>query len=362
MIIIHFTPTYHPVIGGIESVVNSLASQMVALNHRVYVICLSRKVIADYSAREIVVNGVTVLYFTHSDVFRPSRISRLSRVLRSADILHLHDPKLGLLVAIALSLLPKTKKYLTTHGGFYHHNRFPLIKKLYASTWARYALGKLNTVFAISKADFLAFCRMSPMPNVRLCLNAVRMNPFGVDPTVHPLGVRNWLYWGRTSGNKNLFSLLNFLKFLNSNDVHIVLHVCSSSPLLDLIAYANQHGVTNVFFYHKPDDSHIASLIRNTSVFVLPSSYEGFGLTLVEAASSGLLPIFNDITPLNTIFPSDVGLALDFSDFRSSLAAFLEYEMIVSSDQSTFVTDAIAASQAYSPKRRVEEILSVYLS
>ncbi|MEA5423638.1 glycosyltransferase family 4 protein [Synechococcus sp. CCY9202] len=362
MIIVHFTPTYHPVIGGIESVVKSLATQMASLNHRVYVICLSRHTLVSDSAREITADGVSVLYFTHYDIFSPSRISRLSKVLRSADILHLHDPKLGLLVAIALTLLPKTKKYLTTHGGFYHHNRFPLIKKLYASTWARYALGKLNTVFAISEADFLAFSRLSPVPNVRLSLNVVRMNPFGVDPAVHPPGVRNWLYWGRTSSNKNLVSLLNFLMFLNNNDVHIVLHVCSSYPLQDLIAFAKQHGLTNVFFYHKPDNSHIASLINQSSVFVLPSSYEGFGLTLVEAASSGLLPIFNDISPLNTVFPSDVGLALDFSDFRSSLVAFLEYEMIVSSDQSTFVTDAIAASQVYSPKRRVEEILSVYLS
>jgi alpha-1,3-mannosyltransferase len=360
MIVVHFTPTFYPVIGGIESVVHTLASHMACLNHQVYVICLSRSNIIDKSTIGSANDGVCVFYYTHLDLVNLSKLSTLIGILRSADALHIHDPKLGLLVAIALAVAPTTRKYLTTHGGFYHHNRLSLIKKIYESSWARFALSRLQTVFAVSDSDYRSFSKMSPISNVFYSANIVNMNPFDVDPLRHPDGVRNWIYWGRVSRNKNLMQLLRLLKYFESNGIRIVLHLCSAYSLSSLIAFSKQLNLKEVFFHHSPEDSHLARLISKSSVFVLPSLSEGFGLTLVEAASSGLLPVFNDISPLNTLFPPEIGLPLYFDDFEASLAAFIHYEEKLSSAKNIFVRDAISASLVYSPVERVREILSMY--
>jgi alpha-1,3-mannosyltransferase len=333
---------------------------MTTLNHKVYVICLSRKAISDKSACKNPENGVHVLYYTHLELIKLSNLSRLITILCSADALHIHDPKLGLLAAIALTLAPKTRKFLTTHGGFYHHNRLSLVKKIYSSTWARFVLKRIHTVFAVSESDYRLFVKMSPITNVRYSANIVKLNPFGVVPTRHPPSARNWIYWGRVSRNKNLIQLLRLLKYFENNGVHIVMHLCSVSSLSNLITCAKQLDLKGIFFHQNPEDSYLACLISKSSVFVLPSLSEGFGLTLVEAASSGLLPVFNNISPLNTLFPPGIGLPLDFDDFEASLAIFLHYEQKLSSSYDSFVHDAIFSSQAYSPAKLVREILASY--
>ena len=113
---------------------------------------------------------------------------------------------------------------------------------------------------------------------------------------------------------------------MRNSDIHISLNICSRDSLSQLQVYANDNCLDNISFSEKPSDDMIADLISSSSIFVLPSTYEGFGLSLVEAASSGLIPFFNDIPPINTLFSSDIGLALNFNDHFDAVQSFLRYE------------------------------------
>ena len=70
MKILHFTPTYSPSIGGIESVVLSLSRQMALSSHEVIVVCLSKNSICDSNATcKTQDNLFTVYYFVFTDLF-----------------------------------------------------------------------------------------------------------------------------------------------------------------------------------------------------------------------------------------------------------------------------------------------------
>ena len=56
-------------------------------------------------------------------------------------------------------------------------------------------------------------------------------------------------------------------------------------------------------------------IISECSFFVSASRYEGFGLSLVEAMSAGLIPIVNSISSFDPIISSAaIGSVTDFSN------------------------------------------------
>lgn len=359
MKIVHFTPTYFPSIGGIESVVKTLSSQMALDKHEVIVVCLTKHVISSSNHSFSAHNELFLTYyFVFLDLLNPKRIAFLVKLLRSSDVIHLHDPKLALLFILSFLFAPHKKFFLSTHGGFFHNKRFKILKSLYSRLWAPFALRKLTKVFAISTNDFHRFSRLSPIQNVLYSHNPVVMNPFNVNPYLHPKSLRHWLYWGRASSNKNLLGLLEFVKFMNNSNVYISLNICSRDSLRQLQIFANDNCLDNVSFNEKPTDETIARLISSSAVFVLPSTYEGFGLSLVEAASSGLIPIFNDISPINKLFANDIGLALDFTNHSGAVQSFLSYER--SFLQNPGISHVINSCSSYSPSNIVNNMIKEY--
>jgi glycosyltransferase involved in cell wall biosynthesis len=57
----------------------------------------------------------------------------------------------------------------------------------------------------------------------------------------------------------------------------------------EVLDYVNTHGLNQrVFFLHGVPDEHLPALYAQAEAFVYPSLYEGFGIPIIEAISSGL--------------------------------------------------------------------------
>lgn len=93
-------------------------------------------------------------------------------------------------------------------------------------------------------------------------------------------------YWGnRYSKEKNFLALLNTLPY---HDLDMV--VCSfSSPKPEELSLVEKLGVeSRVSFKEGLDDVELNKVVAGASLYVCPSTYEGFGLPVVEAMAVGI--------------------------------------------------------------------------
>ncbi len=121
------------------------------------------------------------------------------------------------------------------------------------------------------------------------------------------------LYVGRFAPEKNLFALLEGAKRLRErhNDFKLVL-IGKGAQREEIVAYCNRYGLSeNVKVYDYMQARELISFYKAADVFVLPSSYEPWGLVVNESLTCG--------TPV--IASSNVGCVDDLilPDFNGDL-------------------------------------------
>ena len=105
-------------------------------------------------------------------------------------------------------------------------------------------------------------------------------------------------------------------------------------------------------------EADLPSIYRNASVFVLPSLVEGFGLTALEAISSGVPVIASDIPVLREILR---GAAVYFDpNDRDALASVLTEVLTNQGLRSKLIADGQLRSGEFSWSRTARETLNLY--
>jgi alpha-1,3-mannosyltransferase len=203
---------------------------------------------------------------------------------------------------------------LSTHGGFFHTATAMAAKRLHARFTAPLLLRRYRKVLASSHTDFATFQQYSP--DTVLVENGVDTTKFAsVSPPSQDL--RRWIYWGRFSRNKRLDSLIRLIARLARKDIHIDLAICGSDfdgTLASLRSLSTSLNIEKqITFKLGLDDVALRAEIATRAVFALPSEYEGFGLSILEAMAAGLIPICRDAAPMNVLGGS-AAVLLDFDD------------------------------------------------
>ena len=100
-------------------------------------------------------------------------------------------------------------------------------------------------------------------------------------------------YLGRLSKEKNLYFMLDLIDRLREKDNDIVLMIVGSGELeKDLKEYVKAHGIDNkVLFTGNQTEAY--KFYSAFDLFILPSFYEGFPVTAIEAQVSGLPAIIS---------------------------------------------------------------------
>ena len=107
-------------------------------------------------------------------------------------------------------------------------------------------------------------------------------------------------YWGNryACGTKNFLSLLKTLPY-HSLDMVICGFMPPSDKEIQLVKDMGCEG--RVSFYTGLDDLELSKMVAGSSLYVCPSTYEGFGLPVVEAMSLGVPVVVSPCASLPSI-------------------------------------------------------------
>lgn len=274
--------------------------KLVRKGHRVHVAC--RVTSFGDMLREA---GITVHDLPFTRRLTPRRDLQCYRELRSLirregfDIVHTHNPKDGVLGRLA-AWKAGVPRIIHTCNGFYFSHRSTALRKNLVIAVERFAARRCHLVIFVNSEDLaLAATRKVVAPNqAKLIYNGVdtaRFHPgeetalreeLGIPPSAVVIG-----YLGEIRREKNLEVLVRAAgRLLPSHpEIYLVLAGDSSREPREparLEKIASRLGLEDrlVLTGHRNDPERFHRLF---DVYVLPSSREGFGVTLIEAMASG---------------------------------------------------------------------------
>jgi alpha-1,3-mannosyltransferase len=247
----------------------------------------------------------------HSRFFLPLIDDRL---LARFDVIHVHGID-GMFDRIARHRRAHNQVLAaTTHGLFFHTPWMMPVKHLYLHTATRLSARRYDVLIANSLSDMT---RLRPLSDDIVHL------PNGITP----LGAfmadgRDVLYLGRLAHHKHVERLIAAMAEPDMADRR--LHVVGPErdvTHLHLARVADSLGVGDRIILHgKLSRKRLAEVAKRCGLFASASTYEGFGMSLIEAMSVGLIPVV-EANPAFTelIDGAQCGAVTDFT--RPALAA-----------------------------------------
>jgi len=223
----------------------------------------------------------------------------------SVDLVHLNIPleKMAMLRDLTIfhiSRLCKKPVFLHVHGGYYLMNP---CNSFFLRFAIRDALEKADVVVLLSplEVDVLAkryniTREMVALPN---CVDIEAIKP--VSKSNNENAMLNILFLGRIHESKGLDDIIKALAILRNNQ-QIMFTVCGTGPEEEKFVTACKTELGNRFVF-KGIVSGKAKIdcLQHADVFLLPSKFEGFPIALLEAMSSGLVPITTDVGSMKYI-------------------------------------------------------------
>jgi len=351
MRVLHVVRQFHPSVGGLESVVLSLSKQQRRSGIDAEVLTLNRlfrrpdKLLAP----EECVEGVPVRRIGYSGSSRYPIAPRVLGHLKGYDLIHVHGVDFFADYLAATSRLHKRPMVLSTHGGFFHTDFAPGLKRLYFQTVTRLSLRKYERVFACSANDACTF-RPVAGGRVKLIDNGVDTEKF-LDASSTSFSP-SLVYFGRFASHKGLHRLLDVFRDILQILPDARLTLIGSDwdgTLASLQQRANNPAFgSKITIATDLDDAATRSYLQRCSFFVSASEYEGFGLTVVEALSAGLVPIVSSIPTFEQIIDqAGVGLVADFENKTDAAQKIADFILQSASSHATLRARAMRASQHY---------------
>jgi glycosyltransferase involved in cell wall biosynthesis len=224
------------------------------------------------------------------------------------------------MLAFPTPLLWRGKAVITVHDAtpWLHRDTLSPGMRYYYGPLYKQALRRAAGVITVSRAARadLTIALGLPPERIHVTHNGVDLCFFQTEP---PRGPRApyLLAVGTLEPRKNIPLLLDAFRELRAEgrDLQLVLvgrqGWADSLPLGDLAAHVRLTGAI--------PDSELAELYAGAACFVLPSLYEGFGLSLAEAMAAGTPAVASDIPALREIGGESVRYAPP-----RSLQAFVE--------------------------------------
>ena len=291
MNVLHVCFDFWPNIGGVERFVLDLArhSRLAGIDARV--LCMNR--VLQHQGRlpaRDVVSGVPVrrVPFVNLHYYKPALLP-LSE-LRRADVIHVHS--VGALLDFLVLTQPLHRKpiVLSTHGGLFHTPRTQRLKQAYFFKVGPLVLRRVAMAVACSESDFELFRPIAK--RLVLLENGVDVGRFKTARDSAP--GRRFLYLGRFAHHKHVERIIaafarlramghDFsLRLVGPDDDHLI-------PELRNLAAASGIASNTTFSGEVPEEL-LPVEFHNADFFVSASSYEGFGISVIEAMAAGLRP------------------------------------------------------------------------
>lgn len=295
MRIAHIVRQFYPSIGGLEDFVFNLASEQIGNGHEVTVFTLN----TDFQNNEKLppreqYKGIEIKRHPWFFSKRYPICFMPIAELNTYDIIHIHavDYLVDYLSLCKRLGMIKAAIFLSTHGGFFHTKRSMILKKVFFKTITRFSTAPLSAVICCSQNDYKNFSKLSG--DIHLVSNGVKLRKFG-ESLLPPHPTHDMIYFGRFSQNKCIPWLIDAyaslpnpvgkLKIIgrsktgNTQAIRKMIQRLECADRVELILDINDEAI----FHH----------LSSATYTVSASEYEGFGLSIIELMSYGLIPFLS---------------------------------------------------------------------
>lgn len=292
-LVTHVVRQFLPNRGGLEDVVANLCRQLPSLGYRARVVTLDRLFVEPdklLPAQETI-SGIDVVRIPWKGSSRYPVAPQVFRHLADADIVHVHAVDFFFDALAWGWLLHRKPMIATTHGGFFHTQKFAAIKKIWFNTLTRGSAAAYRDLVCCSLSDLETFKPIAS--HATLIENGADTGKFA--DRASPTPVKGLITIGRFSTNKQLPRLIATMRALVDRDPDWRLTIAGVSSDLsdaDLRQIISSHQLDHaVKLVIGASNDELARLMQQASFFVSASDYEGFGLVAIEAMSAGLIPV-----------------------------------------------------------------------
>jgi alpha-1,3-mannosyltransferase len=334
-LVTHVVRQFLPNRGGLEDVVANLSKQLPSFGYRARVITLDRlfvepdKLLPEHET----IAGIDVVRIPWRGSNRYPIAPQVFRHLADADIVHVHAVDFFFDALAWGRPLHGKPMIATTHGGFFHTQKFAAIKKIWFNTLTRVSASAYRDLVCCSLSDLETFKPIAR--HATLIENGADTDKFADRASRTP--IKGLVTIGRFSTNKQLPQLLATMRALVDQDSAWRLTIAGVPSDLtegDLRQLISGHGLEHtVNLVVGASNEDIGRLMEQTSLFVSASDYEGFGLVAIEAMSAGLVPVLQ---------PNDAYRALAARHETIALADFARPEAAAAKIRTSF--DALIAN------------------
>src|SRR5258708_2105032 len=173
----------------------------------------------------------------------------------------------------------------------------------------------------------------------------------------------NFIYTGNAYPHKNLKRTIETIKQLNKNtDQKIIFNIVSSrnvftARLEKIIKKLKAEEFVKLLGY--VSDSELTILYKNSTGFLYPSTYEGFGLPGLEAMKAGTIVLASDIPIFREVY-ADNQIYFDPYSVGSIAKALEEVIAMPKSERELRIKKAKEFIKKYSWRKMAQETLEVY--
>ncbi|EDL65257.1 glycosyltransferase [Bacillus sp. SG-1] len=291
--------------GGAENLLKELISIQVEEGIEVDLYLLERSGMKDGG---VTLPGVKLLEAQASSRYSLTNLFFLRNIFHHYDIIHVHLFPSQFWVASAKFVSKKNPVLITTEHSTMNRRR----NKKFFYLLDLFMYGQYNKIVCISEgtASGLIERYKSLEKKIEIIHNGIRSARFlEIDPVhIEGLTVKDpvILTVGRLEKEKNHEVIIKALKF--TSNVHLLV-AGDGKRKGELESLAINSGVSSrVHFLGERQD--IPELMKMASIYIQPSKWEGFGLAVLEAMTSGLPVIASDIPGLREVVGSS-GLLFD---------------------------------------------------
>ncbi len=324
MKILHISRRFYPSIGGTERHIYEVSRRLIDRNHECRVLTIDRDIIdgcfKNLPAREFI-DGIEVVRIRALGSYKkpiPVSWHGIIESLKWADVVHLHDLRMLYETAVALKKVLRYKLILSTHGFIFHTVWQKRLKDILFKHYYMPTFKLFDCVIAVSLQDANLLARTG-LKNIEMLENGIDYQRYS---SISRMPVRgSLLYFGRIDRNKGIERLLQCLSLMK--DKPWALHIAGQgSPdyISALREMTMQLGISGKIVWHGyAGDSTLLEMLGKAHLCLFPSSYEGFGSTLLEAMATGAVSVASDIpTYARMIRPGQNGFLTDFDDIHES--------------------------------------------
>ncbi len=341
---IGFISTYfHPFYGGAENNCYYLAKEL-AKNHEVHVFTSNRKDDKIINKKYEVIENIkihrfkTIFRYRYYFVFYPDMLKALLK--EDFDIIHVHS--LGFLwhdICILLKKIkdPETKFVITPHGPFMALKFYPLWQKIlkFFVNLVEFQINKIYSLVIqvnpyqykwLSKDYGFKKDKIVYVPNGISKDLLKRNNSINVNKKYNLKNKFVISYLGRIHEYKGIDQVIKVLPNLLKLNKDIILVVMGSdagyyNSINQLVKNYNLEN--NVRIILDPSDEEKLSILELSEIYVFPSEWEAFGITILEAMAKRNVIISTRTEGGKFLVSEDNGLLYDFNNLKQLETCFI---------------------------------------